>query len=206
MKHNINTAKQSISAPNSQSLASPGQSLRDIRLAKGICGDYVQRQLGLGDSIFQALEADDYRRLPAPVFVKGYLRRYAELMSVRPAPVLASYQRFLESQGLAPAPSVASAADRPLIAMAGSAIALLLATSLVFGAMLVDGEAGESAGGIAADQLVYSDGDELTGKSPEVTDSVTKAENTLDLSFTTDSWVEGVDSRDHILAVSLQRA
>ncbi|MCK9503271.1 MAG: DUF4115 domain-containing protein [Porticoccaceae bacterium] len=205
MKHDTNKAKQGIAPPDSHALENPGQALRNIRMAKGIPDDYVQRQLGLGESTFHALETDDHRRLPSPVFVKGYLRRYAELMAVRPAPVLASYQRFLEREGLAAAPP-APPVDRPLIAMAGSAIALLLATSLVFGAILVDDGAEINSQFSGTEEIDSRDDNKMPGAYPQASGDAVKTENTFHLSFATDSWVEVVDARDHILAVSLQRA
>src|SRR5690606_21652635 len=64
----------------------------------------------------------------------------------RPAPVLASYQRYLEQNGLAPSPPAGDPEGRPLVAMAGSAAALLLATSLVFGAILAEPQPGAAQG------------------------------------------------------------
>jgi len=186
------------SAPllSDESSPAPGRGLAEARAAKGIPAGYVQRQLGLTDSLFAALEGDDHRRLPGAVFVRGYLRRYAELVGVRPAPVLASYQRYLEQNGLAPSPPAGDPEGRSLVAMAGSAAALLLATSLVFGAILAEPQPGaereiEAAAPFPAEQAVAP---------------AASGDRHLQLDFVTDSWVEVVDAEDHILAVALQRA
>jgi cytoskeleton protein RodZ len=176
----------------------PGQALRAIRLAQGISAEYVQRQLGLTTVLFDALEQDDHRRLPDAIFVKGYLRRYADLVGVRPAQVFAAYQRFLEQKGLAMPDVVEVEAYRPLMAIAGSALALLLGTSLVFGAMMGDNaDKTEPEPNLAA-AIVQS--------TPPAAVAVVPAKNQLALNFVTDSWVEVVDAEEHILTVSLQRA
>lgn len=178
----------------------PGKALRAQRIASAVSEDYIRDQLGLTRRLFDALENDDYRRLPAPVFVKGYLRRYAQLVGLRPAAVLANYQQFLEASGLVEKPVVDVAGNRPVIAMLGSALALLLATSLVFGAMLTDaGRTDGSAGNSGAAQEALED------SVIRIEDRAVPARQRLEMRFITDSWVEVVDARDHILSVSLQR-
>lgn len=177
-------------------MSRPGAYLRSIRENKTFPRDYLRSQLGLTDTLFNALEADDHRRLPDQVFVRGYLRRYAELLGVRVAPVLAGYQLFLEEKGLVDLPPE-EPVERPLMAMIGSAVALLLATSLVFGAMIVEPE-DAVVSEVAAQQV------SAEAVSEEV-DSSASAEGRLAMAFSTDSWVEVVDARDHILAVNLQR-
>lgn len=182
----------------------PGRALRSQRIASAIPEDDVRDQLGLTRRLFTALENDDHQRLPAPVFVKGYLRRYAQLVGLRPASVLANYQQFLEVNGLVEKPPVEIAANRPVMAMLGSALALLLATSLVFGAMLtdtgwVDKDADKAQTKEEAEQQTIDDSVII------IEDRAVPPEQRLEMKFITDSWVEVVDSRDHILSVSLQR-
>lgn len=186
----------------------PGATLRRARLEQQVTRDWAREQLGLTGTLFDALEDDDYERLPAPVFVKGYLRRYAAILGLRPTPVLAAYERELdrrqpaEEPETAPAPSATP--DRPLMAMVISALSLLLATSLVFGAMLSDGDAAATDAGEAVETAPSAR--ETAADSPVAARQTVPADNRLALEFVKDSWVEVVDARDHILAVSLQRA
>lgn len=180
---------------------SPGRFLKNIRLQKGLDAEAIRDQIGLTGSLFEALENDDHHRLPSIIYVKGYLRRYAELMGVRPAAVLANYQHYLESNGLVePAQEEEPVSNnRPYKAMGFASLLLLLTTSLVFGAILSDTEEAELSEKNQAEQSIES-------AQAQVADETVPLENQLHLEFVTDSWVEVVDARDFILTVSLQRA
>jgi cytoskeleton protein RodZ len=52
----------------------------------------VARHLGLNPTIIQAIESDDFGRLGPPVFVRGYLSRYARLLNLPEQAVLERYQ------------------------------------------------------------------------------------------------------------------
>lgn len=62
----------------------PGRVLSDARAAKGLAVAEVAAQLRLSSSQVIALEADDYDRLPGPVFVRGFVRNYARLLDLDP--------------------------------------------------------------------------------------------------------------------------
>ena len=181
-----------------QEVRGPGQTLRELRMEARIPDSRLLRELGITASLLHALETDDYRRLPHEVFVKGYLRRYAQLVGARPAAILASYQQLVDAANPDAKQTVDNAAPRPVKAMAISAATLLLATSLVFGAMLSDGPVATDVSPAAAPIPV-----DLPVAAPL---SSPRAENRLELEFVADSWVEIVDAREYILAVSLQRA
>lgn len=60
----------------------PGERLRQVRLAqKRDLGD-IAKTLNIPERHLLALEADDYKLLPEPAFVRGYLRSYARLLGV----------------------------------------------------------------------------------------------------------------------------
>lgn len=69
----------------------PGRRLRAARQAKGIGLDKVASQLHLGQHLLEALEQDDYERLPGAVFVRGYIRNYARLLGIDEDPLLGAY-------------------------------------------------------------------------------------------------------------------
>ncbi|MES9833668.1 MAG: RodZ domain-containing protein [Candidatus Thiodiazotropha sp. DIVDIV] len=73
----------------------PGLQLRSARERQGLEASDVASQLHLQASIIESLEADDYEKLPSPVFIQGYLRNYARLLGLSEDAVVASYQRLL---------------------------------------------------------------------------------------------------------------
>ncbi len=72
----------------------PGRRLREAREALGLSQADVCGQLHLESKIVTALEADDYKKLPPPTFVSGYLRNYARLVNLPVEVVLEDYERL----------------------------------------------------------------------------------------------------------------
>lgn len=71
---------------------SPGNQLASARQRHGFTPEYVASKLHLRVRIIELIEADDYERLPEPVFVKGYLRAYAKLLGMNHEPILNLYK------------------------------------------------------------------------------------------------------------------
>ncbi len=78
----------------------PGAYLRDAREKAGMTVDAVAASLLLKSKTLDLLEADDYACLPAPTFVRGYLRGYARVLGLPSGPILEMYDR----QGFEPPP------------------------------------------------------------------------------------------------------
>lgn len=72
----------------------PGQRLKKARELRGLSVDQVISDLRLTRRIVEGIEADDYSSLPEPAFVRGYMRRYAQLVKLSPDDIAA---RFDES-------------------------------------------------------------------------------------------------------------
>jgi len=68
-----------------------GQHLRKARETLDLGRAEVAAGLYLSESIIAALEANDHDALPGPVFVQGYLRKYARLLNVPEEPLLEIY-------------------------------------------------------------------------------------------------------------------
>ena len=66
---------------------SPGAQLLDERRNQGLSLGDIARQLKLSVRQIEALERDDYASFSGPVFVRGFLRNYAKLISI-PSPCL----------------------------------------------------------------------------------------------------------------------
>jgi cytoskeleton protein RodZ len=68
----------------------PGQQLASARAACGLSVADIARQLKLSSAQVEAIEAEQYDRLPGAVFVRGFIRNYARLVKLAPEPLLAS--------------------------------------------------------------------------------------------------------------------
>lgn len=73
-----------------QPQASAGAQLAALREERGWTVEQVANQLNLASRQIQALEADNYAALPGMVIVRGFIRTYAKLLRVDPAPILAA--------------------------------------------------------------------------------------------------------------------
>lgn len=72
--------------PEDEDTTTPGvgAELRTAREAAGLTARSVAGQLKLPESTIEALEADDFKRLPPLTFVRGYVRSYAGLLGLDP--------------------------------------------------------------------------------------------------------------------------
>jgi len=68
--------------------ARPGRELAQAREQRGQTIAEVAQQLKLSTHQIESLEADDYSKLPGPVFVRGFVRNYARLLNLDPEPLL----------------------------------------------------------------------------------------------------------------------
>lgn len=75
----------------------PGQQLKQAREAAGLSQSDVANKLRLSTSYVRALEEDDYKRLPEPAFVRGYIRNYARLVGL-PGDELASLYQQIQQE------------------------------------------------------------------------------------------------------------
>jgi len=79
----------------------PGQRLREVREQRGLNLVEVATRLLLTEGQIKALEDNDFKHFPAPLFVSGYLRKYAGLLGIPAEPLV----RAFENNGMA-APSL----------------------------------------------------------------------------------------------------
>lgn len=79
-----------------------GAWLTQVRTGYGAEQRDVAHHLGLNPTLIQAIETDDFARLGAPVFVRGYLSRYARLLNLPEQAVLERYRQQLGITSQAP--------------------------------------------------------------------------------------------------------
>lgn len=91
-----------------------GNVLKAAREAQGLSIHEVAGQLRLGLNQIQAIEQDDFSKLPQQSIVRGFIRNYARLLKIEADPILAAYQRLVPTE--APLPlSVRSNANTSVI-------------------------------------------------------------------------------------------
>ncbi|HLO62581.1 MAG TPA: helix-turn-helix transcriptional regulator, partial [Azonexus sp.] len=107
-----------------------GEQLRQAREARGLEVADISQTLKLGPRQVEALESGDWNGLPGHTFIRGFVRNYARLLQLDPAPMMAQLDRILEKPidnlgrqggGPAPMPSSSSAGisrrDRQVMSM-----------------------------------------------------------------------------------------
>ncbi|HSO07352.1 MAG TPA: helix-turn-helix domain-containing protein, partial [Pelomicrobium sp.] len=72
-----------------------GRLLAETREAYGLSLGDVASRLRLSPRQIEALEAEDYERLPGKTFIRGFVRNYARLLQMDPAPLLAALEHAL---------------------------------------------------------------------------------------------------------------
>lgn len=97
----------------------PGDLLTGARRSRGWSRERVAQELNLDATTIAALEENEFDRLGAPVFARGHLKKYAQLMGLDLAVVLSAYEAIAgevvvppATTGSAPAPSLADASPR----------------------------------------------------------------------------------------------
>jgi cytoskeleton protein RodZ len=72
--------------------ATPGELLRAQREQRGLSVQQAAEDLHLDTWMIEAIEANRFLALGAPVYAKGHLRKYATLLGLSPDDVIARYQ------------------------------------------------------------------------------------------------------------------
>lgn len=82
----------------------PGQRLKKARELRGLTVEQVATELHLSPRFVTAMEADDYKQLPEPAFVRGYMRRYAQLVKLSPDDIAAKFDQCYAADVETPEP------------------------------------------------------------------------------------------------------
>jgi cytoskeleton protein RodZ len=117
-----------------ETIATTGPRLKAERERRGLSSQKAADELHLDGWVIDALEAEDYERIGPSVYAKGHLRRYAALLGLPPAEILAGY----ESRVQAPKPAASqtssvrlrtdapAVSNLPWLQIVGSIAAVLL--------------------------------------------------------------------------------
>jgi cytoskeleton protein RodZ len=75
-----------------QSAVPPGAKLKAERERRGLSAQKAADEMHLDRWVIDALEADDYKRIGPTVYAKGHLKKYAALLGLPAAEILAGYE------------------------------------------------------------------------------------------------------------------
>ena len=138
-----------------------GSSLRDARLRQHLDFPELEARTKVRPKYLRALEDERFDILPAPTYVKGFLRTYADALGLDPQPFVDEYNtRFdvgeeeapLRARRVAgPPPSRHARRESHIAVLALLAIAVL--TALVIAAWRFGGPEDESVPGLQAGQV-----------------------------------------------------
>jgi len=187
------------------SAATPGEQLKQAREQAGLSIELVARNLFLDVQAIQAMESNRFKELGAPVYAKGYLRKYVRLLGLTEEDVLQRYQSLSDAPVVADPIPVAMGSvpesRRPLPRwILWVVIALIVLAALATLWNLRSPSTGTSKQALVISQPFNEPDASITAGSstaaPESTAvAVNNATGTLNLrfQFSGDSWVEVYD-------------
>jgi cytoskeletal protein RodZ len=83
-------------------MATIGQILKEARLKKNVTPSQAAAATRMKVQHIDALEHDDFKRMAAPTYVKGFIKLYAEYLDLDPMPLLRQYADQLNAVQAAP--------------------------------------------------------------------------------------------------------
>jgi len=78
-----------------------GSLLSKARNSSELSVQYIAEQLKLSVELVEALEKDDIEKLPAPIFVRGYIRNYAAMVNLPESRVIDCFNEMIGSDPIA---------------------------------------------------------------------------------------------------------
>jgi cytoskeleton protein RodZ len=112
-----------------------GEQLRLAREARGITLREISEQTRISTRYLEAIESDDYKRLPGGIFNKSFIKAYAKYIGFDEKEALEAYARTAREQGTSP-DDVVSTPYQPRVYTDGnsrSPLVTLLLTILILG-------------------------------------------------------------------------
>jgi len=107
-----------------------GAYFRELRAARGLSLEEVARTTRVSQPYLEALEADDLDELPAPVFTKGFIRAYCQVLREPPDEAFARYREFIGDSVVTAPPA---SAGRLLESRARGPVLVSLALLIILG-------------------------------------------------------------------------
>ena len=73
--------------------SSIGSVLKDARARKAVTLEEVHAKIKIHPRVLQLLEENKFEKLPSPLFVKSFLKSYAEFLEINPSQLLETYEK-----------------------------------------------------------------------------------------------------------------
>ncbi len=112
-----------------------GKALTEARIARGLTLRDAERDTRINSRYLAALEEGQIDTLPAPVYVRAFMRTYAQYLGLNAASLVQHLPGAKPEPELPPLPDVGRAATAPLISaswlVAGAVVVILLGVGLV---------------------------------------------------------------------------
>ncbi len=70
-----------------------GEMLHEARVAKGFTFEQIERETKIRFKFLEAIELDDYSKLPSLSYAKGFVKNYAEFLGLNSRHILAFFRR-----------------------------------------------------------------------------------------------------------------
>ncbi|MFH1758394.1 MAG: RodZ domain-containing protein [Pseudomonadota bacterium] len=122
---------------NEERVLSVGSYLRQERERRNISLESIAKVTRITLPNLEALERDDFRRLPAPVFTRGFLRTYVSYLGIDPQEVLALYEAQVDFSTVSPKIKIGPPPKktRPLVKFTLILFILSLAAGILFSSL-----------------------------------------------------------------------
>ena len=152
-----------------------GERLRVARRANDISVRDVAKELHLDEHKVRALERNEFDTLGAPVFAKGHLRKYAELVGVDTDDVMIDYYQMNRAAGAPPVVGPKRKGPRdmnPMPWVAGGVITLLLVAVAYWWFAMRSPESVVTAEPVGLSPFVATDADEEVASAAPAPDTI----------------------------------
>ena len=216
-----NPSEEPLQQPGPEK-TSPGEILRRTRRERGLSIEDVIDGMGITRATLNALENDDFDRLPSPLFVKGYVKIYCALLDLPDQDLLVNLEQSMSDLGIhqrepaikfPPAPNRIGRFLKNVLPMAVVSIlvviALLLVIQVADRVKLPFFDSGKPLLGSARSTVLSMKPAMASIMDQEVKesdDTIDKQNNpqTMTLNVTQQSWVEVFDASGDLLLADLQ--
>ena len=71
-----------------------GSILSEARRQKGVDIAQVEQDINIEQVYIEALENDDYQKMPAEAYIVGFLRNYSEYLGLNPDDIIRQYKNI----------------------------------------------------------------------------------------------------------------
>ncbi len=112
-----------------------GRTLSQARVARGLTLEDAERDTRISKRYLDALEREDWKVFPAPVYSRAFLRTYAQYLNLNPAELMRLFQSQTEEPVIRPLPEVmapASTANMNVVLAGVVGLLLVVAGAFLF--------------------------------------------------------------------------